>query len=79
MKFISTRDTRTAAEASARKAFARHRGELYLEAAEKYRAVGDETNAHAAATEGLRLTAGPFYLAVRDELQDFLSTVPSVA
>jgi hypothetical protein len=79
MTFMNTRNARTAAEVNARKTLARQRGEIYLEVAERYRAAGDEANAHATAIEGLRLAAGPFYLAVRDKLQDFLSTVPSAA
>ena len=79
MTCTNTRHARTAAEGRARKTLARQRGEIYLEVAETYRAASDEANAHATATEGLRLAAGPFYLAVRDKLQDFLSTVPSAA
>ena len=63
MTFMNTRNAHTAAEVNARKTLARQRGEIYLEVAEKYRAVDDEVNARAMATEGLRLVAGPFYLA----------------
>jgi hypothetical protein len=49
MTFTSARD--------ARKALARQRGKLYLEAAKTYRGAGDENNASATATEGLLLVA----------------------
>jgi hypothetical protein len=47
--FTSARD--------ARKALARQRGKLYLEAAKTYLGTGDENNTRATATEGLLLAA----------------------
>jgi hypothetical protein len=57
------------------KSMAKTRGELYFEEALKYEALGDYLNAQATAVEGLRLCMGPFYLAVRDQLQDLLDRV----
>ena len=55
-----------------RKQFAVQRGELYLGYARKYLSAGDSNNARSTAEEGLRLVSGPFYVAVRDRLQDFI-------
>ncbi len=54
---------------------AKARGLAYLEYAKKYFEQGDRNNAESAVREGLRLTAGPFYLAVRDQLEEFLALV----
>jgi len=44
-------------------------GEYYLGAARAYMQFGDRQNALASVNEGLRCVAGPFYLAVKDELE----------
>lgn len=49
---------------------ARKRGEAYLSVAEMYCAAGDLWNAMAALTEASNLSMGPFYLAVRDQIED---------
>ncbi len=53
-----------------RKSLANTRGRLYLDHAKTHMQTGDVGNALALAEEGLRLTAGPFYISVRDELSD---------
>jgi hypothetical protein len=47
----------------------RDRGEFYLGEARRYLHRGDRRNALSAVNEGLRSSMGPFYLAVRDELE----------
>ena len=47
----------------------RDRGEFYLGEARRYVRLMDFRNALSAVNEGLRSCAGPFYLAVRDELE----------
>ena len=55
------------------KEMAKMRGETYLAFAKSYLSRRDYRNAKATALEGKRLCAGPFYLAVRDRLDDLLS------
>ena len=55
------------------KEMAKTRGETHLELAKSYLSRRDYRNAKATALEGKRLCAGPFYLAVRDRLDDLLS------
>jgi hypothetical protein len=57
------------------KELAKLRGEAYLEDAKKYLSRRDYRNARATAVEGKRLCAGPFYLAVRDRLDDLMSAL----
>ena len=64
-----------AAELAAVKEMAKMRGETYLELAKSYLSRRDYRNAKATALEGKRLCAGPFYLAVRDRLDDLLSAL----
>jgi hypothetical protein len=70
-----------AQEAAARnlagvKETARTRGELYLEYAKGYLARQEFRNADMSAAEGLCLSVGPFYLAVRDQLEDIRVAIP---
>jgi hypothetical protein len=55
-----------------RKELAATRGRVYLDYAKKYKDSGDLRNAMSTAQEGIRLASGPFYIAVRDELHDFV-------
>lgn len=55
-----------------RKDLARTRGTLYFEYARKYQQKGDYRNALTTAQEGARLAAGPFYLAVQEQLRDLI-------
>jgi len=57
------------------KEMATMRGETYLELAKSYLSRRDYRNAKATALEGKQLSAGPFYLAVRDRLDDVLSGI----
>ena len=61
-------------EMDGRKTLAAQRGQIYLDFARRYLEKDDTPNAISHAEEGLRLTAGPFYIAVRDQLQDFLES-----
>jgi hypothetical protein len=62
-------------ETNATKQLARQRGLAYFEYAKKYLDRNDLMNARSAAEEGLMLTCGPFYLAVRDQLEDILDAI----
>ena len=70
-------------EAPARKAqidLARERGNSYLTYAKNALADGDIPNARSYAEEGLFLTGlCKYYVAVREQLQDFLRTLPATA
>lgn len=56
------------------------RGRTYLEYARKSLASGDIKNARSYAEEGMFLTGlCDYYVAVREELQDFLRTLPAAA
>jgi hypothetical protein len=57
------------------KEMATMRGETYLELAKSYLSRRDYRNAKATALEGKQLSAGPFYLAVGDRLDDVLSGI----
>jgi hypothetical protein len=61
------------------KSLASQRGDVYLDQAKKYRDRGDRRNALSTAQEGLRLVSGPFYLAVRDQLTDFVEQLNRAA
>jgi hypothetical protein len=63
---------RTQIATDSRKELAATRGRIYLDYAKKYQESGDLRNAMSSAEEGIRLTSGPFYIAVRDELHDFV-------
>jgi hypothetical protein len=69
------------ADNNSRKELAATRGRIYLDYAKKYRDSGDLRNAMSTAQEGIRLATGPFYIAVRDELHDFVDNLkcPQVA
>lgn len=62
-------------ETNPTKQLARQRGLVYLEYARSYLNREDLLNARSAAEEGLILTCGPFYLAVRDQLEDLLEVI----
>jgi hypothetical protein len=57
---------------AARKELAKRRGEVYPECAKKAFNPGNLADAYAYAEEGVMLSSGPFYLAVRDQLEDLL-------
>jgi hypothetical protein len=57
---------------NSRKELAATRGRIYLDYAKRYQESGDLRNAMSTAEEGIRLATGPFYIAVRDELHDFV-------
>jgi hypothetical protein len=63
------------ADNNSRKELAATRGRIYLDYAKKYRDSGDLRNAMSTAQEGIRLASGPFYIAVRDELHDFVDNL----
>jgi hypothetical protein len=63
---------RTQIAEKSRKELAATRGRIYLDYAKKYQKSGDLRNAMSSAEEGIRLATGPFYIAVRDELHDFV-------
>jgi hypothetical protein len=50
-------------------------GRVYLEYARKYLEEGDLRNARSTAEEGIRLTCGSFYIAVRDQLDELLEMI----
>lgn len=51
----------------------RDRGEFWMNEARSYMRRGDVQNALSCVNEGLRSISGPFYLAVRDELEELHS------
>lgn len=57
------------------KKMARDRGEIYLEYAQRSYNSGDLLNARSYCEEGIRLSIGPFYLCVRDQLYDLLAKI----
>ena len=59
----------------ATKEMARDRGEIYLEYAQRSFDSGDPLNARSYCEEGIRLSMGPFYLCVRDQLYDLLTKI----
>lgn len=77
------RPTRMEIEAPVRKAqveLARERGNNYLAYARRALADGDLPNARSYAEEGLFLTGlCKYYVAVREQLQDFLRTLSTSA
>jgi Tfp pilus assembly protein PilF len=75
MRHTTTKEVAAAATMKARKDLARERGELYLDFAHRYFTQGDTKNALSTIEEGIRLTAGPFYLAVADRLSDLKRTI----
>lgn len=56
--------------AIARKNLARVRGEIYLDSTRAAFERGDMPNTRSLCEEGIELTAGPFHLCVRDQLQE---------
>lgn len=62
----------------ARKKLARDRGELYLEYGLRSDENGDLANARSYCEEGLELNNGPFYLCVREQLEDLLMKVKAM-
>lgn len=57
---------------ASQKSLAQIRGEHYLSYAKRYLADNKPLQALSAAEEGARLSSGPFYLMVQDQLSDLL-------
>jgi hypothetical protein len=53
-------------------------GREMLNYANSYLDRGDILNARSAVAEGLRMAAGPFYISVRDELQDLERLIDTI-
>jgi hypothetical protein len=59
-------------------AVCRDRGEFYFAEASRYFRLGDRHSALAAVEEGLLSSRGPFYLAVRDKLEELRTQLRAV-